>query len=349
MLSPKDRLWPFHRTLALLLAPVVWILFAILFALLHRYTGWPDKELRAPLIYAAIALGLVPLTLVLLDFAAGRRAVLDFKGIRIDFSQAGLGPAGVRARSAWLPDNIGIPGTILSNTSAMQIIAALEQAAANEVVLVDIKDGHAWWVTRLLALSAGAVRAGSPKALVFLGMRQNVDGAYLGWAEPAAVLDALLADKSEYRAVYERAVKITRQLALFGDPEVASAGIEPNPHVARYSSRPDYVALGDAALEQILMDQLATILPVGLPAGRSLEDPPDRLTLRRLYELLEPCLYLDAVDLTASTEDQVSSFLGGQAPYVGLVRGGKYESMLKREVGERLVLRGLLAQSRPGP
>jgi hypothetical protein len=343
MRNPKGMLWPFSTTLALILALAIWVIFAIFFALLDRNTGWPDKELRAPLFYAVLGLGLIPLALVLLDFAASRRAVVDIKGVKIDFSHVELGLVNASARSISLPDNIGITGTIPTDTNAMQIIEVLREATANEVVVINIKDGHAWWVTRLLALSAGAVRAGSPRALVFVGMKQNVDGNHLGWAEPAAVLSAILDDKSEYGATYEQAVKITRQLALFGDPDVAPQGIVPHQNVSRYSSRPEYVKLGDAALEQILMDLLAN--PFVSPAKRSLEDPPDRLTLHRLNELFDPCLYTDAVDLSAPSKDQLAGFMDSQAPYVALVRRGKYERLLKREVGERFILRQMLAQA----
>ncbi|MCL5950229.1 MAG: hypothetical protein M1132_00665 [Chloroflexi bacterium] len=344
MRNPKDVLWPFNRALAVLLAFVTWVFFAILFALLDRYAGWPDKELRAPLLYAVIGLGLIPLALALLDFAASRRAVVDIRGFKFDFSHVDLGSVNVSARSFPLPDNIGITGAIVSDTSAMQIIQVLQQATANEVVLINIKDGHAWWVTRLLALSAGAVRAGSPKAMVFVGMKQNTDGSYLGWAEPAAILNAILDDKSEYRVTYERAVKITRQLALFGDPDVRPAGIVLHPSLSRYASRPEYVDLGEAALEQILLDLLAVNIPGVSPANGSLENPPDRLTIHRLSELCERCLYLDAVDLNAPAKDQLSAFLDSQAPYVALVRQGKYERLPKREVGERFLLHQMLAQ-----
>jgi hypothetical protein len=342
-----DTLWPFSKALAIVLAPVIWIIFAILVALLRQYTSWLGPELRTPLLYAGLALGLIPLVLVLLDFAASRRAVLDIKGVKIDFSQANLDPAEASARSFRLPDNIGISGAIVSDTSAMQIIGVLKQATANEVVIVDLKDGHAWWVTRLLALCAGAMQAGSPKVLAFLGLKHNLDGAYLGWAEPAAVLNALLADRPEYRDTYDRAVRITRQLALFADPDITPFGITPHANVARYSGRRDYAELGDAALEQILMDLLASPLPGISPANRSLEDPPDRLTLHRFDDLFEPYLHTDAMDLNAPSEAQVKAFLDSQAAYVALVRSGKYESMLRRDVGERLILRELVTQSRP--
>jgi hypothetical protein len=336
------------------LVPISWAILAALFALSHQFLEWPDPESGTPLIYIALAISLVPLVLVLVDFIASRRAVVDIRGVKVDFSQMDMSPA-MRPSFIKIPDNIGIPGTIVPDSTPMQIASALQQATADEVVIIDIKDGHAWWATRLLALSAGAARAGMPKALAFVGVKQNVGGAFLGWAEPATVLEALLADKDEYRIRYNRASKIAQQLALFGDPDLRpsvelmdrepdAAKLVAHQNVRRYSNDPRYTKLGEAAFEQIFMEQLAMDIRDGVPSGSSLEDPPDRLTLGRLHQLLEHCLYTDAIDLDTPNKAQIASLLDSQAPYVALVRHRQYESLLRHEAGERSILRELLAQ-----
>jgi hypothetical protein len=210
------------------------------------------------------------------------------------------------------------------------------------VAVIDLKDGNAWWVTRLLALGAGAMRVGSPKAMAFIGMKENLPDTYLGWAEPGVVVKAILADKPEYKKRYERARRIARQLDLFGD-EVEPSNLAYHANVDRYRMQSEYKQLGEVAFEQILMDQLGTIIYNGV----SLENPPDRLTLGRLQHLFDHCLYMDAVDLTESNEKQVSRFLESNAPYVALLRRGKFDRMLKREVGEALILRQLFLQNQP--
>jgi len=78
----------------------------------------------------------------------------------------------------------------------MEIVSSLKGATANEIVRLDIGAGNEWWVTRLLALSVGVVRAGSPKPLVFVGQRPDLDNAFLGWANPSALLQSLMPDIS---------------------------------------------------------------------------------------------------------------------------------------------------------
>ena len=116
---------------------------------------------------------------------------LSYKDWKIDFSQIDLNRPELRHESFGLPANIGVVGPIISDAAPMHIMETLRQASHHEVVVIDLQDGDAWWVTRLLALSAGAVRAGSPKALVFVGKQENQDLRYLGWSRPADVLPTL--------------------------------------------------------------------------------------------------------------------------------------------------------------
>jgi hypothetical protein len=202
ILDDKIPLWPYGITAAFLAIPGVWILLVLLLTLSQRLANWPEPESRTFVMYITLVVSLIPLALVLLDFASARRAVIDLKGIRVDFSKIDFNQPMVRRESFRLPDSIGVPGAIISGSSPMQIVTMLQQATANEIVRLDLDTGRAWWATRLLALSAGAVRAGSPKALIFVGRKENLDGAFLGWATPHAVLGALLADREGYRVAY---------------------------------------------------------------------------------------------------------------------------------------------------
>src|SRR5262249_44900110 len=211
----------------------------------------------------------------------------------------------------------------------------LEAATENQVVRLDIKAGAAWWVTRLLALTAGAVRVRCPRAIVFVGEKENVQGAFLGWSTPPLLLKAILADTEPrggknvtYAAVYRTASVIAKQFATFGGlgelpdlpfpPPPAKFPLPPGQpypplpsQTQRYLDDARYAKLGEAALEQILMDQLALY---------QLEDPPDRVTLGRLEELFAHCLYRETVDLDWPKEQQVTAFLSARADYVALVR-----------------------------
>src|SRR5262249_3964695 len=223
-----------------------------------------------------MVIGLIPLFLSLIDYAAARRTVVELPFAKIDFSRADI-----KRGSVELPDNIGRPGPIISDSAPMEIVAALEAATENQVVRLDIKAGAAWWVTRLLALTAGAVRVRCPRAIVFVGEKENVQGAFLGWSTPPLLLKAILADTEPrggknvtYAAVYRTASVIAKQFATFGGlgelpdlpfpPPPAKFPLPPGQpypplpsQTQRYLDDARYAKLGEAALEQILMDQLA--------------------------------------------------------------------------------------------
>jgi hypothetical protein len=345
-LDDKTLLWPYGRTAAFLAIPIIWILLALFLTLLQRFTNWPDPESRMVVMYFTLVVSIIPLALVLLDFVAAHRAEVGIAGFKLVFKKIDFNQPLVRRESFRLPDNIGVPGAIISDSSPMIIVAALQQATANEIVRVDLNTGRSWWATRLLALSAGAVRAGSPEAFVFVGRKENLDGAFLGWATPSSILRALLADRDEYRVVYNRAKAIADQVIAFGDQTVTPLNITLNFEVSRYTATQDYTKLGEAVFEQILMEQLAKpqIFP-NSSSSLSLENPPDHLTLARFNELFEPYLYRNAIDLAWPNEKRILTLLDSEAPYVALIRDGRYEAMLQREAVERLILRELFSQS----
>ena len=81
-----------------------------------------------------------------------------------------------------------------------------------------------------------------------------------------------------------------------------------------YLQNPNYTSLGEAALEQILMD---------LIAQHGLENVPDPLTLRRIQELFaHRPVNTQSVDLAKPKEKQIDAFLNSDTPYIALVRDG---------------------------
>ncbi len=354
-MNQEESLWPFGTRGALITAAIIWLAMVLIFVATGTYLGWPDDKSLKMAALIVIGLGLIPLVLRLLDFAASRRAVVDIKGIKIDFSRVDLDQPQVRRETPGIPDNIGVSGPIPVDTFPMNIIETLKDPSKNEIVVIDLKDGEAWWVTRLLALSAGAVRAGSPRAFVFIGMKENLTHRFLGWAEPKQVLDAILRDKSEYNRRYIRSLRIAQQVFMYGNNEFLPQPPVPEPPIhppPRFTPHPDvlrylnekFADLGCAVTEQILMDQLLR--------DQSLETPPDRLTLGRLNDLFGHCLNTAAIDLDWSKDTQVAKLLESVTSYVALVQEGRYHSMIGRADGERLLLRELFSQfqkGQPGP
>jgi hypothetical protein len=339
----NDKLWPYNKGLAFATIPLVWLFFTIIFMLGQRYAGW-QNTLEGAVILVVASISFLPVLLLLLDFFSGRGAVLDIKGVKIDFSKINLDTQAVKRESFGLPDNIGVDGALITDSTAMNIVKALAKTFNQEVAVLNLKSGDAWWVTRLLAFSAGAARTGSPAILVFIGKKENVSNAFLGMAKPKDIVNAIVEGNDQYKLRYDKAIRITQQVLFFSDDSLLPPNFILAPDISRYTSLPEYVNLREAVTEQIILDQMANVgayTPVG-----SLEEPPDKITISRLCELLAHCLYKDEIELSASHEQQIDKLLSSKAPYIALVKDGQYDSALKQSDGERLVLTELFRQSK---
>jgi hypothetical protein len=338
-MEPKrNLLWPYSKILALAAIPVIVCLFVLLFSLTQRYLDWPGTDFRKELMLLAFLVSFLPMVLILLDFFSNRGAIIDVQGFKIDFGRINLDQSDIKRQSFGLPDNIGLSGPIVTDTMPMNIIETLEEATNHEIVVINLKEGNAWWVTRLLALSAGAIRTSSPYALIFIGTKENVPDYFLGWGKPKNILEAILNDRPAYRLRYNRALQIARQVIMYGDYTLRPPQVNFPVEVFRYINHPDFANKGEAVVEQIVMDQLAS-------SPESLENPPDRLTLKRLDDLFGHCLYKDFIELSGSNEQQMEQVLNSLASYIALVRRGKYDSIIKREAVEQLILKELYQQS----
>lgn len=153
----------------------------------------------------------------------------------------------------------------------------------------------------------------------------------LGWAPPDKVLAGILDDKCVYRDHYMKARAIALQLEAFGPsgtrPPVLTAETQ------RYFMNDEYVRRGSAALDSVLMDQIAMA---------SLEIDPDRLTLARLDDLVGNAMCRDTIDVDAASDGQVSALLATRGRYVALVRGTAYVSLINREEAEHALLRQMV-------
>jgi hypothetical protein len=316
----------FGATLALVVAVV-----------LHKLAPWMDNNVGQLLFYMLFAAGCVPLLITVLEFFSSRRAVLDIKGVKLDFSQTTTLMA-----TPGVPKNIGLAadlaaaGRHVNESSPLQIVDTLTAGQREEIVSIDIEDGkEAWWVTRLLALCAGAVRTGTPRVIVFRGTIENIPDVFLGWGTTMALLEDMLDANPNYRQAYDRAKRATRSLDLHRD-----YGLIPNDNtlLSPYQQDP-YTRMGGEVFEQILMDQLVRLCE---PHAGDPTRAPDRLTFARITELFKSHLYIESIDISWNGEKQISAFLESTAPYLALVRNRRYHGLLKREDAERDLLRQLL-------
>jgi hypothetical protein len=354
MLNSNNRLWPFGVGITLAAVPAIWILFAGVFYATGTYLHWPAPGSEGPLIYFTLAASAIPPVLLLLDFVAARGGAIGNKWLKVDFSKA-IAEIDVQSRDSFrLSDNILAEQDRLNDSSGQRMVEAMKRATTSEILYLDLKDGNAWWVTRLLVLCAGVQGISSVKAIVFVGRKENRDRVFLGWGMPGALLTAILNSNPEFLSRFQKAEIIARQLAIFGGwstpllPQVQHLGgatpINLHPDVAinqRHYDENDSVMLASITIEQLRATSAAGAVPV----MRNMEDTPDRLTMVRLQDLLVQCLYSDAVDRTWPNTKQLTTFLESRAPYVALLRDGIYEGMLRSDLGARAVIRELFRQS----
>jgi hypothetical protein len=346
MTTKREKLWPYKNQLAFLALPVIWACWFLVFVIGVRQGAWKGEP-GGTMVIVVAAISILPLLLVVLDVLLVSGAVIDIKGVKLDFSKIQQGrPGGAGEVSVQLPANIGVPGAIITDSAAFSIAAALEMGSTDRIAVVNLKSGDAWWVTRLLVLCAGAVRTGSPEVLVFLGKKENVPDYFLGFGHPGDLLHALLKDE-QYRQRYEAAKTLTRQLQFYKDYRDIFGTIIPavTGPVQRYVIfNPSYLDKGEEVSEQILLDQLGNAVfqtAPGVFAG-SLEQNPDRITINRLRDLFESCLYTDQIDLDAPDGKQIEQMMQARSGYVALVRNGVYASLLKKQDGEELILKELV-------
>ena len=343
MASHDRSLWPRGTGAALLASAAVFIAGLLLLLGARRVSGWPADADIAAVLLVVLLVSLIPVGLRVLDFLAANRAVIGSQWLNLDLSRVDLTRASQSTGIEVVPANMGISGPIVTDTSPMQIMDALRTASAHEVVVVDIRTGETWWVTRLLAFADGSARQGAPAAIVFTGRRGNRPDQFLGWATPTTVLGAILADRCEYATRHRRARAIAGQINVFRGSELLpaspTAAIHLHHDVSRYAT-PEYLDLGDAVTEQIIMDQLAVHDGTG-----SLEDPPDRLTLGRLGELFAAVLVTRVIDINWPRPRQVETVLAAPEPFVALVDDGRFVSMLRSADAQRAILGQLVGQA----
>jgi hypothetical protein len=335
-----DRLWPFDIRIAVLWAPILFIILVLGLALLREVARWPPPALDQVVILAILLVSLLPVLLAVLDLVAERGGAISFRGVTLDFSAAGAAPTYA------VPHNIGLPGTPVSDSGTENIVEALRGAATSEVIVVDLEDGEAWWETRLLVLIAGAVRIGRPDAVVFVARDGAVDGCFQGWAEPSALLPLLLRADRRYRESYYRAKAWAGRWDL-AEPAVApraAAGrarppAAPDPKLPASIGAPhSRIAVEDGlpsafGFERLLQSELGTHVEE--------HEKPRTIGIQRLEELFRPVLRRGSVDEDWPAEAKIDAILSTEDPFIAVTRAGRYLRLIPRVTGLAAVLRSV--------
>jgi hypothetical protein len=343
------KFWPYkpRLILAATVAALVGLLLAT--AALRALAKWPTERSETIVLIGVLLLSLLPIALALLDVIVDRGGSIKYGGVEIDFARSKeKGTAGIT-----VPSNIGVPGLPVTDSDTIQILDTLRQATGNEVVVLDLEDGKAWWETRLLVLLAGAVRLGKPDKVVFLGKHANVDRQFRGWAYAGALLPRLVAAHPQYARSRESALAAARQWGLVepldaADPTVAAVPPPaPPPWLAgRLATAHSWMAFDPATglpnklfAEQILQSDL----------GQKLEGQPRSIDLTRLDDLFLPVLNRDSIDLGWSPARQLEAFLNSQAAFIATTQQGTYSTLVARAALANEVLRSLTLPEREAP
>jgi hypothetical protein len=345
-------MWPWSRKVGFVVSGLLFALLVGALIVASETSDWPSDRLEPWAFLAAVIVALLPLLLLLLDFAADRRATVGIsRFISFDFS-AGGAVAGVASQSRTITPNIVGAGVNVADSGREEMRTALESATEVDVVEVDLAAGDAWWPTRLLVLAAGGARRGRPSAISFLAKDAGRDRVFQGWASPADLLEQVLRRDSRLQFVYWYALrKWAGQFALVGaNPEWPyweqvqpnkighyAAGPQPAPAAGIVGQATDRVpqALGP---EMLLANELAVFEP-----------PEHGITAGDLQSLAGPILHKDTVELTAAAQDQVDAALKADNRYIAVTEDGTYRGLASTDAIMRDLLRSTIAALEGAP
>jgi hypothetical protein len=118
------RFWPFHPRFILIAIAVILISVLAVVAGLRAILKWPSTQSDNVVLIGILVLSLLPTFLSLLDVVIERAAVVEYGGVKIDFSQSReKAMVGIT-----IAPNIGVQG--VTDSSTMQILETLRQATS---------------------------------------------------------------------------------------------------------------------------------------------------------------------------------------------------------------------------
>jgi hypothetical protein len=338
-------LWPFKRKASLFAAAAILPALLLLLAILRATSTWPSPGSEGTVLIGILVLSLLPIILALLDVIIERGAVVEYAGIKVDFSKTReMGTSGLT-----VPPNIGVRGQAVTDSSTTEILAALQQAAASDVAVIDLEEGDAWWETRLLVLLSGADRLKRPEKVVFIGVDAGRTQRFQGWSTPSALLRRLVRAHPQYERSLQTARAAARQWELLEPVNPLPPGFLPTTPRPPWlptplATRHPWMAF-DAATglrNEFLEEQL---LQSDLGEKIEQHEGSIRITLIRLEDLFRPVLNKDAIDLSWPANRQLDAFLQTEASSIAITEDGKYSTLVPRLTLLNQVLKPLLKSS----
>ena len=324
MNTADTRLWPFSARAGLLCALATLAVLMLVVLILRITQGWPDPQSESTVLLGVLIVALIPLALALIDLFVARGAVIEYAGVKLAFSQSReLGSQGLT-----VPANIGVKGQVVADSGTTQILDALRQSSAHEVVTIDLEDGQAWWETRLFVLLAGAQRLGRPSKVIFVGKDANKAQQFQGWGHAADLLAVMVKSNPQF----ERSLLMTRgaaaQLAL-AEPGEAMVVPPWKPMFGPLATRYQWMAFDtNTGLPNTLFAEQA----LQSELGQKVEQLTGTrgISLIRLQEIFRPVLSTNAIDLSWSADRQLEEFLKTDDSYVAITQEARFSSLVPR-------------------
>lgn len=338
--TADTRLWPFGARAAILAVPLIAAGLLIVFGLSRLLADWPESRSDNLVLIGVVLLSLVPLLLLALDLVASRGGTIEVRGVVINFA----GQLQTHSELT-IAANIGMPGVPVPDSGSEQILDTLRAAVANEIAVVDLEDGSAWWETRLVTLCAGAARLDRPRVIVFVATEEGRQGRFQGWGAPEALLRALLRADRRYRESYEAARVAAAQWALVqaydqGQPVPVASLPQPEPPAVSLATRHPHFAFSyqgnrnELAQEQFLAADL----------GEKAEPPEHGIDVVRLRQLFAPVLQGEHLENDWPSERRIQAALATDTPYMAVTDGGRYLGLLARAAVQNSILQALVAR-----
>ena len=336
-------MWPWsHRSAVITSGLLVCVLVGAL-VVVSVATSWPNESLQPWVFGGAVLIALIPVMMLLLDFAAERRAKLGIARVfSVDFSSAAHGDHGATESRTITPNIVGA-GVEVADSGSAQMQSALRSATQTDVITLDLGVGESWWTTRLLVLTAGASRRGRPAAMAFTAREGSRRGVFLGWVAPDALLDQILSREPELRFVYWYTQRAwAGQFAVDTGQAANWSSWESVPTSTPIAHRAVTQPTGTPPARPTNTNQVpAELGPEMLLANELgyLEPPPHGISAGDLAAMAGAVLNRAAIELEDPPERQIEVALGSEEAYVGVLRGGEYVGLARVEVIVRDLLR----------
>lgn len=336
---PSSRLWP-YRTMWALLASVLILALALGGLVGLREAGALGDRVDRWLLLGAVLFALVPVFLAVLD-RAGR--VKGPAGLEIWFETVENTARIDLARTTIAGNLGGVPGAAVFDSLGSTILQTLRPVLGTEVAVVDLREGQEWWQTRLLLLTAGAVRLGQPRVLVFTATVSGKPGRFLAWATPRELLRAHLRNAHpRLQHAYRTAEALSARWTI-GLPQDNAVNQVVMPWNTPGATAPATMSTPGPVHADLIPEQflLQSLISCEQPGDAAIPDLG--VTVAVLQSLFTAVLRDDSLEREADDVTWRDAILAGTDDYIAVTERGAYVSMVSRQAAINALLRSLAA------